>query len=515
MFMKRVMVCLSLLLCVAILFPVCGYGADAKKIVLPKKDRDTLIFGAENEPSGLDMINQTTQGSITISTPLFERLIKCNDVTGTFEPLLATEWHWVNDTTLALTLRDDVYFHNGEKLTAEDVKYTIERLKDGTATSSLYSSFDGPNSKVIDATHIEIAFKQPCAPALALLSSPGSNVVCKSYVEKVGNDVFARNPIGTGPFKFVRWDSGDSIYYERNDKYWGKTSEYKNLTMRIIADVGARMIAVEAGDVDITVTLLQSLTRRIKNGEAPGLDYYAIPSVYFFWLAMSDEFEPFRNLKVRQAIAHAIDTEQVVFASYGPNGARLSSIVPEATWGYKKAEPYEYNPELSKKLLAEAGYPNGFDVDFVTSEATNAADAGEAVSAMLSQVGIRAQQKKFTASNWQTMVLNGTAPMSFGGMAVSTGDISQGVAHLRSTAPQVTYKWHDPHVDTLLDRGIQEMNPEKRYEIYAELQDYVLENCLDIPLLDVYFSFACRDYIQGFVPHSRQFLDFPSITFAK
>jgi peptide/nickel transport system substrate-binding protein len=461
------------------------------------------------------MINQTTQGSITISTPLFERLINCNDTTGAFEPALATEWHWVNDTTLAITIRDDVYFHNGEKLTAEDVKYTIERLKNGTATSSLYASFDGENSKVVDDTHIEIAFKQPCAPALALLSSPGSNVVCKSYIEKVGADVFARNPIGTGPFKFVRWDSGDSIYYERNDLYWGKTSVYKNLVLRIIPDVGARMIAVEAGDVDITVTLLQSLTRRIQNGQAPGLDYYAIPSVYFFWLAMSDEFEPFKNLKVRQAIAHAIDTEQVVLASYGPNGMRLSSIMPPATWGYKEAAPYEYNPELSKQLLAEAGYPNGFEVDFVTSEATNAADAGEAVSAMLAQVGIKAQQKKYTASTWQTMVLDGSAPLSFGGMAVSTGDASQAVAHLRSTAPQITYKWNDPHLDDLIDKGIQEMDAEKRYAIYSELQEYVLENCLDIPLLDVFFSFACRDYIQGFKTHSRQFLDFPSITFAE
>lgn len=511
----KFMVALTLaVFCLAGSMSLSAYAAD-KKITIPKKDRDVLVVGAENEPGGLDISNQTTQGAMTAASPAFETLIKKNDETGEYEPWLATEWKWIDDKTLAITIRDDVYFHNGEKLTAEDVKYTIARLAKGSATASLYSSFDGANSKVIDDTHIEIPFKDVCAPAIALLSSPGANVVNKKYVEEVGDAAFNRKPVGTGPFKFVSWVSGDSITYERFDKYWGKTSEYKTLLLRILPDLSARMMAVENGDVDIALILLPTFTEKLKAGEVPGVDLYAVPGVYMYWLAMNENFEPFKNLKVRQAIAHAVDTSQVAAASWGANCTVLSSIAPKSCWGYKEAEPFEYNIAKAKELLKEAGYPNGFEVTYIVSEVTNPSNAAEAVQALLSQIGIRCKLEKYTTSTWQAKVLDGSATLSFGGLTVSTGDISQAVMHLASTSPQITYRWNDPKMDGMIELGMKELDPEKRYQIYSELQDHVLENVYDIPILNTLYTFACRDYVKGFVPHSRMLLDWASITFTE
>lgn len=488
-------------------------GTEGKKIVRPKKgDMDTLVVGTENEPAGLDIINQTTQGAMASASPIFETLIKLSDETGAFEPWLATEWKWLNDTTLAMTIRDDVVFHNGEKFTAEDVKYTISRFPKGSATAAIYASFDGENSKVVDDTHIEIVFKEPCAPALALLSSPSANIVNKKYVEEVGDAHFNRNPIGTGPFMMAAWKSGESITYERFEKYWGRKSSFKRMLFRPIVDVTARGIAMENADIDVQLAMLPSFTKRLTDNEVPGVQLYRIPSVYFYWLSMNNNFKPFQDIRVRQAIAHTMDTAGVCEASWNVNSRVLGSICPMTCWGYKEHPPFELNIEKAKKLMAEAGYAGGFDVRFVVSENINASNAGEAVQAMLSQIGINCKLEKYTTSTWQQMVLEGTAEMSFGGLITSTGDISQAVAHLASTSPYVSYRWNDPKVDDLIKRGMQELDTDKRYQIYAELQDHVLDNVYDIPIFNLYYTYATRDYIDGFIPHSRMLMDWTNIT---
>ena len=153
---------------------------DASQVTIKKADLNTFTVGTENEPGGLDMTTQSTMGAMVAAKPIYETLIKMDGSTGEFLPCLATEWAWEDDLTLAVTLRDDVTFHNGDKLTAEDVKYTLTRLANGKVTASLYANFDGPNSIVVDDTHIKIKFSSACAPAISLLSSPGANIVCKS-----------------------------------------------------------------------------------------------------------------------------------------------------------------------------------------------------------------------------------------------------------------------------------------------------------------------------------------------
>ncbi|MCI8422254.1 MAG: ABC transporter substrate-binding protein [Lawsonibacter sp.] len=486
---------------------------DAASITIPKADKNTFTLGTENEPGGLDMTTQSTMGAMVAAKPVYETLIKMDGETGEFLPCLATQWEWEDDLTLAVTLRDDVFFHNGDKLTAEDVQYTITRLSSGAVTASLYSSFDGPNSVVVDDTHIKIKFSSACAPAISLLSSPGANVVCKRWVEQVGSNEFNRNPCGTGPFQFVEWVAGDHITYQRFDNYWGDKPVYQNLVLKPITDMTARMIAVESASVDAVITLTPSFTQKLLNNQVEGVQLKYVPGTYIFWLAMGESFEPFQDVRVRKAIAHAIDMNQVAAASWGANCVVMDSLYPKPAWGYSPTEMWNYDPSLAKELLAQAGYPNGFDVTFAVSEATNPSNAAEVIQAMLKEVGINMSIEKYTAATWQTMTLEGTTDFSFGGLTISTADASQVVSHLNSSASQITYRWNDPALDTMIASGMCELDEGKRAEIYQEIQRYVFENVYDIPVLNTYCTLACRDYVQGLESDSRMLLDFASVSF--
>lgn len=535
---KKFRMVISLLVCAAVLLPIlggCSKGnqqsstsgtlselpnsgtaqepVDAANITIKKADMNTFTLGTENEPGGLDMTTQSTMGAMVAAKPIYETLIKMDGETGDFLPCLATQWEWEDDLTLAVTLRDDVLFHNGEKMTAEDVKYTITRLSAGAVTASLYSSFDGPNSVVVDDTHIKIKFSSPCAPAISLLSSPGANIVCKSWVEQVGDNDFNRNPCGTGPFKFVEWVAGDHIMYQRFDDYWGDKPVYQNLVLKPITDMTARMIAVESASVDAVITLTPSFTQKLLNNQVEGVQLKYVPGTYIFWLAMGEDFQPFQDVRVREAIAHAIDMNQVAAASWGANCVVMDSLYPKPAWGYSPTEMWSYDPALSKELLAQAGYPNGFDVTFAVSEATNPSNAAEVIQAMLREVGINMSIEKYTAATWQTMTLEGTTDFSFGGLTISTADASQVVSHLNSTASQVTYRWNDPALDEMIASGMRELDETRRAEIYQEIQSYVLENVYDIPVLNTYCTLACRDYVQGLESDSRMLLDFASVSF--
>ncbi len=476
------------------------------------KVRDTLNYGLPQEPGKLDPQNDSLLVSKFLCKNIYDTLLHLNGETKEIEPNLATEWVWEDELTLVLTLRDDVYFHNGEKMTAEDVLYTFQRCKTGTVSANFYKSFDIDASYVVDPTHIVVKFKTPYAAALNVLANVSSSIVCKSYAESVDSTTFYLEPIGTGAYKFVEWDSGDHITLTRNDNYWGEKANIPNVLLRIINDNSARCIELETGGIDITDSL--NFTDVSKLADVEGLNAYFGPSLKVMYLSLNENKPYFKDERVRQAIAYAIDTEKVLASAYGGGAARGTSSLPSSLFGYKNEGFYEYNPELSRQLLKEAGYPNGFTFTCVCPSVAASIKTAESVQAFLSEVGITMKIEEYDAATWMGKKLRDSetdcAPYVF---TADTYDPDQAYMNMFAGSGYSTVSKTDETLNALLQAGRAETDVEKRKAIYAEVQDYIHDHFIVIPLVENYINYAYSDAVKGFVPDAGVQLDLKKLSF--
>ena len=525
--MKQLVKVIAILLCAVILLTACGSktstqnpndkGAAAtpgSSAAAEKKDPSTLIYAASSEPSKLDPQNNDMLGGMLIERQAYDTLVSKDEATGKITPRLATEWKWVDNTTLAMTLRNDVYFQNGEKMTAKDVIFTIQRFAKGSATASLYSSFDGEHSVIVDDTHVQIKFKAPYSPALNMLANIRAAIVCKSYIESVGDKEIARKTMGTGAFCFENWVSGDRLTMVRNDKYWSKAPIYKNLVFRFLVDPTARMVELQTGGVDIIETLQSQDIDRMKAG-VKGCKLYEVDGYKFYWIAMSELSPFFSNQKVREAIAHVLDINAIAEAAFGVAAKTADSSLGSNIFGYEKQGFYKQDLELAKKLLAEAGYPNGFKIDLVLSEAVHNVKAGEIIQAMLSKIGVTVNVKVFDGATESSMKSDGSSLFLIGNLTSNTGDPDQAFFMHTKNSSVKSIRISDAKFNELLLAGKSEIDTDKRAKIYAEAQQYVFKNVLEIPLAQAKVTYGTRDYLQNFTPDAGTQPDLSGVTFAK
>lgn len=482
----------------ALLFVAC-VSLFAAGEVQGKKDYDTLVYAMNTEPARLDPQNDALLNTMLVNKQIFNTLVVKDPLSGEISPSLATSWKWVNDKTLLLTLRDDVYFHNGTKMTAEDVLYTIRRFPKGIATGSLFSSFDTENSRVIDQNHVEIRLKETYGPALNMLTSMKAAIVNKKYCESTPEAKLNRAPIGTGPFSFVSWVSGDRITLLRNESYWGEKPSYKNLIMRVVTDATARTIELETGGVDIIDTLNGKDIDRFTSG-VKGVNIYTVPGYKVHYLTFNEKDPILSKEKVRLAFAHAINMPSVIKVAFGSSAIPATSSMATTIFGYKKQGFYEYNPEYAKQLLADAGHANGFATEIILPDVSYNIRLGEAMQAMLSKIGVKMEIKIVDAATWQAMNREGKAMLSINNLTADTGDPNHNYMNLYGKGNMQSVRSTDPTVNTLLDKGRAELDTNKRKAIYGELQDYLFKHAVWIHMSEPVISFATRSYVTDFIP---------------
>ena len=463
-------------------------------------DTDTLVYAVNAEPGKIDPQNNVVLPGLMMERQLYDPLVMKDPETGEIVPSLATEWEWLDDTHLQMKLRENVTFHDGTPFTAEDVKFTIGRFATGSATSSLYGPFDAENTEIVDDHTIIIAFSTPYAPALNFLTNPRALIVCKSWVEANGEEALNQNANGTGPFKFKEWIIGSSATFERNDNYWGEGPSFKTLVIRFIIEDSARMIALETGEIDLANGLQDADITRVLNGEVEGIHGYAVPGYKMWYLGFNDDFEPFQHYEVRQAIAHAVDWEVAVETAAGRTGNIATSSVASTVWGYQEQGTYEYDPELSKQLLAEAGYPDGFDVTIIHEELPYIIRLVEVIQQELAEVGINVTIQVVDTATWSEITMLGNADLSVGSMTANTGDPAHAYSQLVGSSANITFSWDDEEFNRLCNEALVELDETRRAEIYAEVQQYVYETAGHIPMYEGVITYGAHDYIEGFIP---------------
>ena len=252
--MKRQTLFGMALLAIAAFFVSCGGNARKQTASSGAQNAATsvsaaktnLIVALDGEPQQLDPYAHSNQNGFVVSRLVFESLMKTDDK-GNVIPWLATAWDMVDDTTLQLTLRDDVFFHDGSKMTSEDVAYSLALAAKSSFTSNLFGSIDTDGFEMPDATHLVVKLKFPNAALIPAMASYRCAIVCKNYYETATDEQKSRRPMGTGPMRFKNWVTGDRIELEAFDKYWGEPLPYKDFTARVIIEGSSRAIELETG----------------------------------------------------------------------------------------------------------------------------------------------------------------------------------------------------------------------------------------------------------------------------
>ena len=396
-------------------------------------------------------------------------------------PSLAKSWAASEDGMYyEFVLRPGVMFQNGDPVTAEDVKYSFARYR-GAGHSDMKARVVAVEIPAPD--RVRFRLNEPWPDFLTYYgNATGAGwIVPRHYVEKVGEDNFKRAPIGAGPYKFVSFTPGVELVMEAFEGYWRKTPDVKRIVMRVIPDEATRLVALKRGEVDFVYALRGELAMELQR--MPGLRATATVGSAPFWLYFPEQWDPkspWHDRRVRLAARYAIDYDTINKALALGNALITGSVMP-ANFEFFKAVPKpEYNPEKARQLLAEAGYPNGFDAGFYTCDAAFA-NLGEAVVNNLAAVGIRAKLrpieraaffKGYSEKKFKNIVQ--AASGAFGNVATRMEEF---------VVKDGTYSYGSyPEIDALFPLQAKEMDHTRRTEILHRMQDLLHERVMYVAL---------------------------------
>lgn len=386
---KRVLILMTL----ALLAPAAMVSAET-----PVKGGD-LVVCQMAEPPGLDPTGNTAAAiDRVVWSNLFETLVKVNDE-GRMLPGLAKEWDVSEDgMTYTFHLREGVKFHNGEAFNAAVVKWNLERAMSESTTNPhpeyfrVIAAMDTPDDNTLKVTLKDV-------DALFLIHMAEGDA---SMLPMEAYEAAKSNPIGTGPFKFVKWVKGDRVEMERFDGYWNPELPYLDkVTFRFIPDANAQAAALKAGDIDVIGWISSPETAR-ELADDKRYKVLAGASTSDVILSTNNKVKPFDNPKVRQAMAHAIDRQMIIELAMSGYGTAIGSHwSPAAPYYVDLTGTYPFDPDKAKKLLAEAGYPNGIDAVLrVPGKYAYSVRAGEVLVDLFAQAGIRLKMENIEWGQW-------------------------------------------------------------------------------------------------------------------
>jgi peptide/nickel transport system substrate-binding protein len=402
-------------------------------------------------------------------------------------PSLAESWTVSKDgLAYEFVLRKGVKFHNGDPVTAEDVKFSLERYRGGGAVT-LKARVAGVD--VLDPQRVRIRLKQPWPDFMTFYGTPATGaawVVPKKYVEKVGDDGFKRAPVGAGPYRFVSFNPGVEVVLEADEQYWRKAPSVKRLIFRSVPDDTTRLAMLKRGEADIAYAIRGPLAEEVRR--TPGLTLKASVPTFTEWLVFVEQFDPkspWADRRVRLAANLAMDRKALNDSEYLGFARAASSIIPRDFQFFWPAPPYPHDPARARQLLAEAGYPRGFDAGDLTTDAVYAA-TGEAVINDLRAVGIRARLRPLERAGFY----KADQERSFRNL-VRQGSAAAGNAATRIEAFVVTggiraYGGY-PDIDGLFREQAVEVDPKRREAQLHRIQQLMHERVMFAPILEPAF----------------------------
>lgn len=450
---------------------------------------NTLTIAMSVNLTSFDIHNQTNGYREGIFNNIFNYLVK-RDNKGQIQPDLAEKYEKKDDTTWHFTLRKGVKFHNGDPLTSEDVKFSLERVARDEKLSQQSSYKQIQEVKIIDDLNFDIITSAPDPVLLYRVARIGSGILPKKYIEKVGWEEFSKNPVGTGPYQFVENKLDDKLVLKKFDGYFeGKVSDWDTLVFRIVPEASTRVSELLTGGVDIAAEIPPADWDRVNNHH--GTKVLSSDSTTVMALAArSMPGSPTSDVRVRQAIDYAIDNKMIIDNLFKGTATPTRTRVTPGNWAWDESlfNSYRYDPAKSKELLKEAGYANGLDITLQTPQGSNLldTDVAQMVAGMLTQVGIRTRVEILESSRFSDLYNTGKGKeLMMNSNSNSMFDASHALAGYNSKTASKSVGYNNPAVDELLNKAQINMNEQERKEQYYKVQEMVAE---DVPFINLYLQ---------------------------
>jgi len=459
----------------------------------------TLIVGLPSDSKTFDPTFSVQFTERQLLYLVFNTLVRY-DVDFSIKPELAESWTIENDgKRIVFKLRAGVKFHDGNDFDAAAVKWNIEHRLDKTVASPQRALLEPiiDTVEVIDATSVAFNLKQRAPGLLALLGERPGFMLSPAAAQKHGQD-FGNNPVGTGAFIFKQWVKGSHVEVERNPAYWEAGKPY--LDKIVLRDISGSVVGAQrllTGEIDFVGEMSPQEIKQLQ-GKA-GIRLLPITVGRWYSLQWHMYEAPFNNVKLRQAVAHAIDRKRINDIVMDGKGSLVDGPTPEGLWWFNpNAISYPFDPEKAKALLAEAGYPNGFEYSLSTPQVGVFQQINQLAQEQLAKVGIKVTLEPVAQSEWYDRLVKRVT--NFSPNRWTQRPDPDGLLYIlfHSQGFANTTGYSNQRVDQLLQEGRNTYDQAQRKRIYDELQAILTK---DIPMLSLFYSVeygALRDNVQGF-----------------
>lgn len=486
------------------------------------KDGGILRVGLSANVVQLDPVKYTAVYESNVMRSIYDTLVTYNHDLTKIVPSLAKEWKISDDMmTYTFKLRDDVHFQKGKyqdgrKLTAEDIKYSLMRSLNKSAMKRLRYVKE---IEVLSDTEVKIVLEKPYAPFLVMLTDAGNSIVCKEEVEGHG-DNYTRNPVGTGPFSFDSWQADSYITLKRNEKYYGNKPHLDGLKFSFITDSNMMGNALQSGDIDLATNVQGTNIQAIKANDK--LEMQQIQGLSIGYFSFNVNYEPFKNLKVRQAMNLALNREDLTKGIYKFGEAKPGYLpIPRASWGYSEEAEKTVKDmsggtpekiEEAKKLMKEAGYENGFNVELYCSNSR--VNAATVMQAQMEKIGVKIAIKPLEWGAFSDTVSKGNAQSYIMGWTWYPDPdffLFQMTHSNQIGALGNGGQFKNAEVDKLLDEATTKtVDQKERAKIYADALKVIAKELPHLDLYDQDIITATNKKVKGFTPKADQSLVFVS-----
>ncbi|WP_409178815.1 glutathione ABC transporter substrate-binding protein [Brevibacillus fortis] len=498
---------IGLLLAAIMVIAGCSFGQEPphNNQIVPTPQNvaegGTLIIARMSDAANLDphFILTINEASV-VQGKVYEGLVK-RDRNMNIQPQLATSWEQIDDLTWEFTLRQGVVFHDGTPFAAQAVKKTFDRVLDPGVASPRAAMFEKVKQvRVIDPYRVQFILHKPFAPLLSILASHEGSIISPTAIDKYGREL-SHHPVGTGPYQFQSWEPGSQITLSKHQAYWGEAATLDQIGFKVVPDDAARIAMVENGEAHIAESIpvmelgqIQASNQmRVYRSDALGTEF----------IGFNVARPPLNDIRVRKAISMAIETGAIIKGVYNNVGTKANSPIGPHVFGYSptvKSYPYDINQ--ARRLLAEAGYPDGFPIQMITYNRQDRILVAQVIRSQLKGIGIDAELKIVSYDEFvRTIEQTKDHEIFVSGWANATGDADYNQYNLFHTSgggAGNSFQYSNPELDRLIEAGRIETNPAKRLAIYAKAQEVELQDALVVPIRNLENLAVISNQIQGF-----------------